>query len=275
MEGEIKKRINCVFVAGGDWHDIDFARLEILKLLSEDERIRTRVFEDYDSAAMALDDADFLVTYTCNVTCSVLTQEKLRAFVGGGNRWYALHGTNSVLRFLTPEDTQYGELLIDAPRWQPLFMETLGSQFIAHPPVGPFKVEVTQPDHPLVEGVEAFETTDELYLLETHGALDVILHCEYEGGAKGFVADKWEKATHPVLYINKVDKGQVLYLTLGHCRGHYDMPEFTDYYPNVDRCAWDLPVFYTLLRRGLDWAKAPALERIAVAAKEDAANTKA
>ena len=271
MAGDIKKRINCVFVAGGAWHDIDFARLEILKLLSEDERIRTRVFEDYDTAATALDEADFLVTYTCNVTSSVTTQEKLQAFVAAGKRWYALHGTNSILRFLTPKDTQYGELLIEAPRSQPLFMETLGSQFIAHPPVAPFRVEVTQPNHPLVEGVEAFETTDELYLLETHGVLNVLLHCDYGGDAKGFVERKWEQQQHPVFYIHEVDKGQVLYLTLGHCRGHYDMPEFTEYYPTVERCAWDLPVYYTLLRRGLDWAKEPALERLSVEAQADEA----
>ena len=27
-----------------------------------------------------------------------------------------------------------------------------------------------------------------------------------------------------------------------------------DYWPSVDRCAWDLPVFHELLRRSLAWA---------------------
>jgi len=97
-------------------------------------------------------------------------------------------------------------------------------------------------------------------LLETHGDLDVILHCEFEGETPGFVEDKWEKANHPVLYEKKTGKGSVLYLTLGHCRGHYDMQGVVDYYPEVERCAWDLPEFYTLLRRGINWAKVPALE---------------
>jgi hypothetical protein len=30
-----------------------------------------------------------------------------------------------------------------------------------------------------------------------------------------------------------------------------------DYWPTVDRCSWDLPVFHELLRRGLQWAKEP------------------
>lgn len=259
MSEDVKKRINAVLVIGGEWHDFDFARLELLKLLSEDDRIRTRVFETYDAAHDALDSADFLISYTCNVLASVRTQEALRSFVEGGKRWYALHGTNSVLRFLSPEGSDYEGLLVNAPRWAPLQMETLGSQFIAHPPIAPYTVHVTKPDHPMVEGVKPFETTDELYLMETHGELEVMLHCEFEGEATGFVEKDWEKASHPVLYSKNLGKGGVLYFTLGHCRGHYDMPGIAEYYPEVERCAWDLPVFYTLLRRGIVWAKEPAL----------------
>lgn len=259
MNDVSKKRINAVFVVGGAWHDFDFARLEILKLLAEDDRIRTRVFEDYDSAGPALEKADFLISYTSNVTASVETQIALRAFVDGGKRWYALHGTNSVLRFMSPEGADYGELLVDSPRWMPLFMETVGSQFIAHPPIAPFRVEVTAPDNPMVEGIEPFETTDELYLMETHGDLDVMLHCEFEGEAPGFVEKDWAKAQHPVFYKKASGDGCVLYLTLGHVRGHYDMEGITDYYPEVERCVWDMPAYYTLLRRGIDWAKEPAL----------------
>jgi len=259
MSDDYKKRINAVLVAGGQWHDIDFARLELLKLLAEDERIRTRVFEDYDSATEALETADFLVTYTCNVRCNEKTEAALKDFVESGKRWYALHGTNSILEFLAPKGVEYGkgQLDVHAPNVAPTFMKVLGSRFIAHPPIGPYQVHVTQPDHPLVEGVTPFETSDELYLLEVTGEIDVMLHAEFEGEAPGFVVKDWDKANHPVLYTHKVGKGAVLYLTLGHCRGHYDMTDFMEYYPNVDRCAWELPVFYTLLRRGLDWAKAP------------------
>ena len=35
-------RIDGLLVAGGQWHDIDFARLELLKLLAEDERVLAR-----------------------------------------------------------------------------------------------------------------------------------------------------------------------------------------------------------------------------------------
>ena len=63
------QRIDCVLIAGGVWHDIDFARLELLKLLAEDPRIRTRVFEDYENVE-AIAAADMLISYTCNVVPS-------------------------------------------------------------------------------------------------------------------------------------------------------------------------------------------------------------
>lgn len=264
MSEDVKKRINAVLICGGVWHDMDFARLELLKLLAEDERVRVRVFEDYSNVE-AIRGADFLITYTCNVTPSLEAQEALREFVKSGKRWYALHGTNAILRFLSPEGSGYGQLLVDAPRWAPHLMETLGSQFIAHPPIAPFTVHVTKPDHPLVAGVEPFDTDDELYLMETHGDLDVLLHCEFAGEATGFVEKDWKHAHHPVFYIHKIGAGEVLYFTLGHCRGHYDMPGIADYYPVVERCAWNLPVFYDLLRRGITYVKKPALEAAAAA----------
>ena len=53
----------------------------------------------------------------------------------------------------------------------------------------------------------------------------------------------------------------MLYLTLGHCRGHYDMvapPDDGSYWPKVERGSWEVAEFYELLRRGLSWASAPA-----------------
>jgi type 1 glutamine amidotransferase len=242
-------RIDCVLVAGGKYHDIDFARLELLKLLAEDQSIRVRVFEDYENVA-AIETCDMLVSYTCDIIPSLVAQEALKAWLARGGRWYALHGTSSILRLLDNG-------LWDAPRWAPLFMDLLGSQFVSHPPIEPYRVTVADPTHPLVEGVEPFETTDELYHLETHGDLHVLLETECTGPGTGFIEAADAPGVHPVFYIKRHGAGAVLYLTLGHCRGHYDMQPLADWWPSVDRCAWDLPVFYTLLRRGLGWAKSP------------------
>lgn len=92
-------RIDCIVIAAGKYHDIDFARLELLKLLGENQRIRVRLFEDYANLE-AIRSADFLVTYTCEVIPSLEQQIALREWLEQGGRWYALHGTNSILRFL-------------------------------------------------------------------------------------------------------------------------------------------------------------------------------
>jgi len=243
-------RINCMLIAAGEWHDIDFARLEILKLLAEDSRIRVRVFEDYENL-QAIEEADFIVTYTCNVVPSLEAQEALKTWLSSGRRWYATHGTNCIIRFFE-ETGLYG-----TPDWAPLFVETLGSMFRSHPPIAPYKVEVADPNHPLAKGIEPFETTDEQYLMKTYGDMHVILDTEFGGDAPGFVEDKWEHARHPVMYTHPVGQGEVLYLTLGHCRHHHDMQPFMDFWPTVEKCAWDLPVFYDLLRRGIKWAIEP------------------
>lgn len=250
-------RIDCVLVASGKFHDIDFARLELLKLLGEDERIRVRVFEDYSNLE-AIRNAAFLVTYTCDVVPSLDEQEALRAWVAGGGRWYALHGTASILRFLDNG-------LVDSPALAPHFMETLGSQFIAHPPIGPYRVEVASPKHPLVAGIEPFEVVDELYLSDIHAQLEILLDTEFEGEGTGFARSTWKRARHPVLYLRPIGQGAVLYLTLGHCRGHYDMQPFVDYWPEKQKCAWELPVFYELLRRGISWGKARGTDTPAAA----------
>ncbi|MDB5713612.1 MAG: hypothetical protein JWO15_1009, partial [Sphingomonadales bacterium] len=183
-----------------------------------------------------------------DVIPSLPAQEAIRAWVERGGRWYALHGTNSILRW-----TADGK--VEAPRWAPLHMATLGSQFLSHPPIRSYQVTVADPTHPLVEGVASFETTDELYLMAIHADLHVLLETEHAGETPEFVDHDWPKAKHPVFYLRALGSGAILYLTLGHCRGHYDLQPLAEWWPTIDRCAWDLPVFDTLLRRGIDWAK--------------------
>ncbi len=241
-------RINVYFVVGGRFHDFDFARLEILKLLHVHERIRVRVAEDY-SDIEALAEADALVTYTCDVRPDDRQQEALAEFVASGRRWLALHGTNSFIDWM-PDGR------VSIPRSAPGFMRLLGSQFLAHPPVAEFHVEVTDPQHPLVSGLESFTVTDELYLSELHGSNQVLLHTHYNGKAqRGFADREWfSDDPRPVLYLHRHGEGEVLYFTLGHCRARYDMQPYIDEYPSIERCSWNSPVYYELLARGIRWA---------------------
>ena len=251
MSDTTGSRIDVTLVAGGMFHDIDFARLQLLQLLAEHEEFRVRVQPDYeDTDAIAA--GSILVSYTCNVRPSLAAQQAIRDWVSGGGRWVALHGTNSALVVGTPNG-------VDAPRVFPLWADTLGSQFVAHPPIAPYLVEVTAPDHWLVAGIEPFETDDELYLSEhaDRAALQPLLHTTWTGTARGFVESDWTSGPdqHLVMYLRELGEGAVLYNTLGHCRGHYDMAPRVPYYPKIERGSWEQPAYHELLRRSLRWAR--------------------
>lgn len=245
------KRTNVHLVCGGVWHDMDFARYELLKLLGEHAQLRVRVAEDYSNAA-ALSGASFLITYTCNVVPDAVQLTSLQAFLARGGRWLALHGTNSILRFLRGRGW-------DAPREAPQLMAMLGSQFIAHPPIAPYRVEISDPAHPLVADLEPFDADDELYLCDYHGESHALLHTRYSGAAPGFVDSDWPRSDGAngdrqlVMYLHRHGGGEVLYCTLGHCRGRYDMQPMIEEYPEVERGSWKLQVYYEILRRGIRW----------------------
>jgi len=244
-------RVDVTLVAGGKYHDFDFARLELLKLLAEHDDLRVRVQPDYEDAE-AIAAGSILVSYTCDVRPSESAQRTIRDWVEQGGRWVALHGTNSALELDAPQG-------VAAPRVFPLWADTLGSQFVAHPPIAPYPVEVTAPDHWLVAGIDQFETDDELYVCEhaDRDSLVPLLHTTWRGEAKGFVESDWTSGPdrHLIMYLRELGDGAVLYNTLGHCRGHYDMVPVVDYYPVIERGSWDQPAYYELLRRSLRWAR--------------------
>ncbi len=239
------KKINAYLVAAGMYHDIDFARQEILKLLLEHPNIRTKVATDY-SDIEAIKASDFLISYTCNLMPSEDEQKALVDYIKGGGKWFALHGTNSILEF-----TENG---VDAPETAPVIMDLLGSQFMAHPPIQMFTVKTEAQDHVLVKDVGEFDTDDEQYLCKMHGEHELLMYSEYSGTCDGWInSDFNNDDKRAVYYIKKTGDGEVLYLNLGHCRGHWDMEPVAEYYPEIEKGSWERPQYYELLRRGIKY----------------------
>lgn len=249
MAGPAGRR-DAVLVCGGQWHDFDYARLELLGELARHEVVRTRVFEDFDCAE-ALARADLLITYTCNVRPDESQQEALAAFVERGGRWLALHGTSSAI-----DPPSAASPVFTTPRVLGKMATLLGNQFLAHPPIAPYTVEVTAPDHPLVRDIAPFEVRDELYVLQLHPPMEVLLHTRFTGPCRGFAEGQvTDDEPRPVLYLRASGEGAVCFFTLGHCRGRFDMQDLgKEDLGKRDVGSWTVPEYRTLLSRCVDWA---------------------
>ncbi len=238
-------RIDAHFVAAGKYHDIDFARLEVLKLLGEHQNIRTTVAMDFSNVER-IAACKFLITYTCDVLPTPEETVAIKAFLESGGRWLALHGTNSVLRF-----TEGG---VDTPNERPDVMEILGTQFKAHPPIGSFRVEVADKTHAVTRGLDDFDIIDELYISNTTAPIKVLMQTRFTGEATGFVDAEYDNVVVPIVYLRDYGKGGVLYNTLGHCRSHFDVIDLMPFWDHPERCGWNYPVYYETLRRSIRWA---------------------
>ena len=237
-------------VVGGRWHDIDFARRELLALLGEHDSVRCTVHADFaDSAAMRR--ADAVIAYTCDVRPTADEARALQAMVRAGGRLLALHATNSAIDAPRPD----GERVFRTPDAMPEFSELLGNRFLAHPRIGPYLIEVARPEHPLVADIGAFVTTDEIYVSELADDLDVLLDVAFAGACPGFETDRVSESRLPVLFTRSEGHGAVTYLTLGHCRGRFDLAD--QGIPDLgvlDRVAWESAEYREVLRRTVSWA---------------------
>jgi type 1 glutamine amidotransferase len=213
-------------------HDFDFARRALLDALYMAGTIRTDVYNTYDNGR-AIEAGDLLVSYTSQVPVSDENCHALRRFLERGGRWFAIHASNSVLN-------------------NPHLPGILGSRFIAQPPYMPYTVTVTRPDDPLLADIPpTFDVDDELYVIEYADDIEVLLNTHWGGEA---MRQTFPEAFRPLMYRRRVGSGGVLYLALGHCNRPFDKPrpEMPDR-PDL-RGPWALPIYQTLVRRGIAWA---------------------
>ena len=239
--------VDAHLVVGGQYHDFDFARLELLKLCAERSTLRVTVGTDFADVA-AISSATFLISYTCNIRPSEKQQTAIVDFVERGGRWLALHSTNTVFEVSTDGD-------VSTSRIEDQFIRALGNRFVDHPPIRTFRVEPVGNDHPLICGIEAFETEDEQYVnsyLDRESLIPLLQTC-FDAKMPLLFSRDAKPSNQLVSYLRPMGNGAVLYNGLGHCRGHFDMRPHVDRYPRVERCSWGLPVYEELLRRGIRW----------------------
>ena len=231
-------------ICNAKYHDSDFARVELLKLLYEHDDISVTVSDNYDNFENHIG-KNLVITYTCDLKPEDKEVKHIEDYLTSGGNWFALHGTNAIVAFDGAK--------ADTPNVSPEFMKLLGSRFIAHPANMDFLVRIKDKEHQLTRGLKDFEVYDEPYYCEFEDNLHVLLDAEYSEPSESYVqVEPPNDDPRPQMYIHNVGKGNVLYLMLGHCRGKYDMRPFVDEV-SIERCAWETETYYELLRRGIKW----------------------
>jgi type 1 glutamine amidotransferase len=243
--------VDVLLVVGGKWHDLDFARRELLVLLGDHDAVRCTVRDDFTDTD-AIDQADVVIAYTCDVRPTPQQSAALTAKVHGGGRLLALHATNSAIDAPAPGEQR----MFSVPDAMPEFTALIGSRFLAHPRIAPARIDVCQPQDRLVLGIESFETTDPASVCAWAPDLAVILATALTAQCPGFPDAGVEVGARlPVLYRRQAGAGVIVYFTLGHCRGRFDVRDMgIDDLGHTDRIAWDSPQYRAVLKRCVDWA---------------------
>jgi len=242
-------------------HDMDYARLSILRFLAERPDVVTTTAADFSHIDQWLTDTQLLVTYVAGPYPNEEQNNALQNWLQAGGRWFALHGTSGG----KATRVAGGRAMVKTSHHQ-----TLGAFFLNHPPLRKFKVTVHS-DHPLARGLPAsFEVDDELYLLEMQGDNQVLLTTEIDKDPSppgfGFTYDKDTSAqadgkTRVLGFSRDVGKGAVAYVALGHCHSPVSNAQpFVDksveqdsVTPRAFHGAWETDAFQQLLRNGIAW----------------------
>jgi len=114
----------------------------------------------------------------------------------------------------------------------PDFRHVLGAAYAGHPPIRTFKVKVTNPNHPITEGVRDFVVTDEQHYMEyDKDPKYLLLQTVNEDG----LAFGKQGTTAPGGWAYDYGKGRVCYMSPGHLLTVLWNPEYVKLQHNAVR----------------------------------------
>jgi uncharacterized protein len=124
--------------------------------------------------------------------------------------------------------------MCDAFREAPEYHFMCGGQWVAHPGnIIDYRVNITRPDDPVMEGIGDFDYRSEQYYMHVDPSNEVLATTTFSGEHA-----YWTKgAVMPVVWKRRYGEGRVFYSSLGHVAKEFEVPEMR-----------------TILRRGMLWA---------------------
>ncbi|MEO4042767.1 ThuA domain-containing protein [Hoeflea sp. CAU 1731] len=142
------------------------------------------------------------------ITQSEIGREALSGLLGaikGGTGLAGFHGT-----------------MCDAFRKEPEYQFMTGGQWVAHPgDIIDYRIEITRPDDPIMEGVTDFAYRSEQYYLHVDPVNEVLATTRFDGT----YCEDVKGVDMPVVWKRRYGKGRVFYSALGHVADEFNVPE--------------------------------------------------
>jgi uncharacterized protein len=109
-----------------------------------------------------------------------------------------------------------------------------GGQWVSHPGnIIDYRVNVTRPDDPIMEGIRGFDYHSEQYYMHVDPSNEVLATTTFSGEHAYWTKD----VVLPVVWKRRHGEGRVFYSSLGHVAKEFEVPEMR-----------------TILKRGMLWA---------------------
>ena len=97
-----------------------------------------------------------------------------------------------------------------------------GGQWVAHPGnIIDYKVDITRPDDPIMQGIESFEHRSEQYYMHVDPANEVLATTTFTGDHSDWI----DGVVMPVVWKKRFGQGRVFFNSLGHRAYELDVPE--------------------------------------------------
>lgn len=112
--------------------------------------------------------------------------------------------------------------MADAFRNNTEYQFMVGGQWVAHPGnIIPYRVNITNHDHPITQGLRDFDMRSEQYYMHVDPAAQVLATTTFSGEHAPWI----DGAVVPVTWTKVYGKGRVAYSSVGHVASDFDVPE--------------------------------------------------
>jgi type 1 glutamine amidotransferase len=202
------KAIQILFLGHNSKHH-DSARFGpmLFKALEPDNITFTYTADPNDLNPATLAKYDGLMIYANHDKITAEQEKALLDYVAAGKAFLPIHAASYCFRN------------------SPAYVALVGAQFQSHG-TGEFTATIVKPDHPVMDGIEAFQVWDETYVHTMHNSDRTVLMERVD-----------DVRREPWTWVRTHGKGRVFYTAYGH-----------------DERVWGHPMFHKLIRNAIRWA---------------------